>query len=118
MGMDLYGENPSSEKGKYFRNNVWWWRGVADYVLEQHPEIAEHCKEWYSNGGDGLNEKQSKELARALFNDIDCGKVKSHALKFSRETVQDDMNTWYKFSEENIINFAEFLESCGGFKIY
>ena len=30
MGFDLYG-NSNSE---YFRNNVWWWRRLADYVCE------------------------------------------------------------------------------------
>ena len=28
MGMDVYGLNPD----KYFRNNVWWWRPLWDYV--------------------------------------------------------------------------------------
>jgi hypothetical protein len=29
MGMDVYGKEPKSDKGEYFRNNVWWWRPLA-----------------------------------------------------------------------------------------
>jgi hypothetical protein len=64
MGMDVYGLNPKlksekpkldwnsasekerddyfeqmnkfeeENKGYYFRNNVWWWRPLADYIIE------------------------------------------------------------------------------------
>jgi len=34
MGFDIYGSSPKSEKGKYFRNSVWWWRPLAEFVLE------------------------------------------------------------------------------------
>ncbi|BCV01659.1 MAG: hypothetical protein CM15mV44_0490 [uncultured marine virus] len=36
MGMDVYGR----QKGKYFRNNVWWWRRLWDFVA--------HIDELYS----------------------------------------------------------------------
>ena len=32
MGMDVFGKNPTSEVGKYFRRNVWHWRRLADLV--------------------------------------------------------------------------------------
>jgi hypothetical protein len=35
MGMDVYGEKPSNPKGEYFRNNVWYWRPLWDYVYDQ-----------------------------------------------------------------------------------
>ena len=34
MGFDLYGNNKENSEGEYFRNNVWWWRRLADYVCE------------------------------------------------------------------------------------
>ena len=40
MGMDVYGENPKNEKGEYFRNNVWWWRPLGDFVCSNYEEIA------------------------------------------------------------------------------
>jgi hypothetical protein len=34
MGMDVYGKAPTVEEGKYFRNNLWWWRPLWTYVEE------------------------------------------------------------------------------------
>lgn len=75
MGMDVIGVNPKSETGSYFRNNVWWWRPLADYCLTNHPHIAEACEYWHSNDGDGLDEEGSIALANALMDDIATGKV-------------------------------------------
>jgi hypothetical protein len=73
MGMDVIGVNPKSEKGSYFRNNVWWWRPLADFCLNQHPDIAEKCEYWHTNDGDGLDEEDSVLLAQALREDIKSG---------------------------------------------
>ena len=40
MGMDVFGLEPRKEKGEYFRNNVWWWRPLWDFVA--------HIDELYS----------------------------------------------------------------------
>ena len=33
MGFDLYSTGKhKTPKGEYFRNNVWWWRRLADFV--------------------------------------------------------------------------------------
>lgn len=118
MGMDVIGKKPSSKQGRYFRNNVWWWRGLADYIIENHPDIAENCQYWYSNDGDGLNKKDSLELAERLRDDLAFGRVKAYKNKhYNHVHNQNDVNTWYQFSEDNISDFAEFLEHCGGFKI-
>ena len=34
MGMDVFGLAPKEEKGEYFRNNVWWWRPLWDFVAQ------------------------------------------------------------------------------------
>ena len=37
MGFDLYSlGNHKTDKGEYFRNNVWWWRRLADFVVEKN----------------------------------------------------------------------------------
>ena len=41
MGFDLSGLNPKNETGEYFRNNVWWWRPLAQYVLDETKVIPE-----------------------------------------------------------------------------
>jgi hypothetical protein len=75
MGMDVYGKNPKSETGTYFRRNVWGWRPLWDYVSTQHPEIAELVQYGYSNDGDGLGARNAKKLAKLLMEDFTSGKV-------------------------------------------
>lgn len=78
MGMDVYGKAPTSEEGRYFRNNVWWWRPLAEYIVEKHPAIASGCTRWQSNDGDGLNAEDAVTLADALSADLSCGLVATY----------------------------------------
>lgn len=75
MGMDVFGRAPSAPVGEYFRNNVWWWRPLADFVCERYPELAAGCEYWQSNDGDGLDEQTSIELAGQLRADLASGVV-------------------------------------------
>ena len=75
MGMDVFGKSPTAENGKYFRNSVWWWHPLADYITSAHPEIASACTEWHSNSGDGLGADGARALAQALNHDLDSGAV-------------------------------------------
>jgi len=70
LGMDLCGKQPNNETGEYFRNNVWWWRPLADYCCEIAPQY--NGISWHSNDGDGLSAEDSVKLAdilQALIND-------------------------------------------------
>jgi hypothetical protein len=75
MGMDVYGLNPTSSKGDYFRNNVWYWRPLWNYVEEHFPDIAEKVPGAHYNDGDGLNAEDSLLLASLLQDHIDRGLV-------------------------------------------
>jgi hypothetical protein len=79
MGMDVYGKKPKSEKGKYFRNNVWWWRPLAEYVQEVAPMPTAKCRYWHSNDGAGLNGPDSATLANRLQEEIDSGRCREYA---------------------------------------
>jgi hypothetical protein len=81
MGMDVYGKNPKSEVGNYFRRNVWGWRPLWDYVSNQHPEIAELVEYGYSNDGDGLGARSSKKLAQLLMDDFTSGKAAEYVVE-------------------------------------
>lgn len=61
MGMDVHGNT-----GNYFRNNVWWWRPLADLCQELAPEICAPCEHWHSNDGDGLDADGATALAELL----------------------------------------------------
>jgi len=85
MGFDLYGKNPKSEKGKYFRNNVWWWHPLWEYCLDNYSSICSKVKYGHSNDGDGLDEDDSFQLALLLKADISNGKVKAFAEKRKKQ---------------------------------
>jgi hypothetical protein len=73
MGMDVMGNNPISERGEYFRNNVWWWRPLWNYCEELHGDIVRIVENGHSNDGDGLNSRDAYALGHALDQDIESG---------------------------------------------
>ncbi len=81
MGMDVYGKNATSEKGKYFRNNVWWWRPLWHYCLEVS-EVARNVKHGHYNDGDGLNEEGAMDLAFALESELLAGRTAEYAAAY------------------------------------
>jgi hypothetical protein len=80
MGMDVYGNNPISEKGEYFRNNVWWWRPLWDFCEEIAPELTQGVNGHY-NDGDGLDEEGAKALANILTISLSEGVVDTYEQK-------------------------------------
>lgn len=151
MGMDVYGRNPSSEKGEYFRNNVWYWHPLWEYCQINHPAICDKVQDGHSNSGDGLNASDSKKLAKLLKKDLESGYVEIYAKDRQKylDSLEDKKCTYcngsgirddeyvqgtcngcsgkgtvrpfecsYGFIVENVKEFQEFLEDCGGFNIH
>src|SRR4051812_48777941 len=85
MGMDVYGKNPRSKKGKYFRNTVWYWHPLWDYCQHVAPTITSHVKHGHSNDCDGLDDELSRKLADILQEEIASGRTKEYAVAFQRE---------------------------------
>jgi hypothetical protein len=79
MAMDVFGLNPTGEKGKFFGNTVSWWHPLASYCLEVAPEISNRCKAWHTNDGDGLNKKDALALADALAAEMKSGRTDNYA---------------------------------------
>ena len=75
MGMDVYGKNPTAEVGHYFRNNAWWWAGLANFVTSRYPEITAACTYWGTNDGDGLDAASATALADAIDQDFATGVI-------------------------------------------
>jgi len=82
MGMDVCGKG---NKDAYFRNNVWWWRPLADYCVKVAPEITKECVYWHSNDGDGLNGPDSLKLADILEKECDSGRTADYMLVHETE---------------------------------
>ncbi len=66
MGFDLYGIAARSERGKYFRNNIWWWRPLADYVLARVDVPPSQRKDWETNSGQRVSGKTALRIAETL----------------------------------------------------
>src|SRR5262249_53569595 len=82
MGMDVYGKDPRSEKGNYFRNTVWYWHPLADYVRMVAPSITSRCSDWHSNDGDGLSGEDSVALAAMLHEELRRGRTDDYGQAF------------------------------------
>ena len=85
MGMDVMGMDASTERGSYFRNNVWWWRPLSGYIECVAPQIYAKCKHWGFNDGDGLGVADSVELAKILQAELDSGRCE----KFEKDYQTD-----------------------------
>lgn len=78
MGMDVYGKQPTSKTGEYFRRNAWGWRPLATLCTTLCPKETAACKYWQSNDGDGLDNAGAIALAEALQDKIAQGAVKAY----------------------------------------
>ena len=86
MGMDVYGINPTSSDGDYFRNNVWWWRPLWDYCCHVDTELATKVPYGHSNDGDGLQtDEECQILANQLQESIDNGSAESYIAEYYKE---------------------------------
>lgn len=83
MGMDVYGRNATSEKGEYFRNNVWWWRPLWDYCEQVFPQCQE--VNGHYNDGDGFDKDGAVALANALLAEIASGRTKQYEDEYNAE---------------------------------
>jgi len=81
MGMDVYGNKPTAEAGGYFRNNVWWWHPLWNYVIEVAPHLVEgvvgHC-----NNGDGLGKRAAARLAAILTEELSAGRTAEYEASY------------------------------------
>lgn len=91
MGMDVFGANARSPKGDYFRNNVWHWRPLWDFVvtIDEGREIDDDTAgRGHMNDGAGLDDKASQRLAKTLFEALESGHVRQAVEEFNKFVSQ------------------------------
>lgn len=100
MGFDLHSTgNHKSEKGEYFRNNVWGWRRLADFVCTQTGVVQdEHKKYWQSNEGHEVTDQEALQIAKQLKALIKDGTVSKAINEVEEETKKAEENN--KFVDE------------------
>jgi len=104
MGMDVYGLNPTttapsrpehddfdsedwsdyfdgqSMSGQYFRNNVWYWRPLWDYIHGLCDEVIseEDWESGHNNSGHVIDAETCKYISNALKIELDNGGVERY----------------------------------------
>ena len=141
MGMDVYGLNPTttapaqpnhddfdsedwkaywegqSLSGQYFRNNVWWWRPLWDYVYSLCDDFIseERYEGGHSNHGEHFTDKEAKQIAVRLLDEIKHNDTEAYQRLYEIKTENDEIK--YPFYVENVRAFALFCRDSGGFEI-
>ena len=111
-------ENP----GYYFRNNVWWWHPLWDFVCISCGDFMteEDAKEGHHNGGHEIDEETAEKIVERLTFLLKVGGVKKYEEERQAHLEalpEDDFNRNYPFSVENVEEFVEFVKNSGGFQI-
>lgn len=78
MGMDLYGEKPMNSQGEYFRNNVWWWRPLWQYVCGLEILTDEEMTAGEFNDGKRIGKRKAIKIADTLEALVKEGKTKQY----------------------------------------
>ena len=122
-------ENP----GVYFRNNVWWWRPLWNYVCGSCEDILQEddYESGCSNDAHHITEEKASAMAKRLFELIESGDAKGYEDFHNKRAKEaednnkgkkygDDGYDWadsYPFDVENVRSFATFCAESGGFDI-
>ena len=127
-------ENP----GIYFRNNVWWWRPLWNYVANECQDIIteEDYESGCHNDSHHINEEKASAIAKRLFELIEKGETKEYEDYHRKQTEKakkenkilenktgkkyGDGWNWgdsYPFYVDNVRKFATFCAESGGFEI-
>jgi tRNA(Phe) wybutosine-synthesizing methylase Tyw3 len=117
MGFDLYGRAPTSDAGKYFRNNIWWWRPLKVVIHLTCEDILtdEDLRELGFNDGHVYSAAKAEAIASRLSaiaaDEKQLAECKKNAMVFLPDYYHE---AW---SKENIQEFVEFLKASGGFEV-
>ena len=79
----------TTQSGTYFRNNVWWWRPLADYVLRFTKVIPEDQQEaWGYNDCTEISQQDAEMISQQLDHLIKSGHCKAYADKFEKQRIK------------------------------
>tara|TARA_R100001530_G_scaffold9569_2_gene9655 strand:- start:445 stop:948 length:504 start_codon:yes stop_codon:yes gene_type:complete len=116
-------ENP----GIYFRNNVWYWRPLWNFVIDNcHDFMTEDQMEAGAfNDCKLINQKTAAKIGTKLKILLEDGTVESWEKKIKTlnkklsdsDNEDDNFKSSYPFEVENVENFANFCLESGGFEI-
>jgi hypothetical protein len=73
--------------GYYFRNNVWWWRPLWEYVCQVCPDVLseEDREAGHSNSGYLYDASQAEQIAKILQRELILGKTLEYQKEYEAE---------------------------------
>ena len=108
--------------GVYFRNNVWSWRPLWNFVSSVCESILteKDIESGSYNDGHKICKTKANRIASRLFKLIRNGDVKAYESAYRKHQDSLHKDNWdksYPFSEDNVREFANFCLNSGGFRI-
>ena len=82
MGYDLCGRKFTSKAGEYFRNNIWWWHQLANYVASV---TGLNDEMWHDNSGHWVKKKEADLIWKTLNNLHKKGEIHKYARKYKAQ---------------------------------
>ena len=103
-----------NQSGTYFRNNVWWWRPLAEYVLNYTKVIPEHEQEsWQYNDCTEVSKQNAEMIAQQLDHLIKIGHTKQFEKDYEKtrkkiekhnEKVEKELETFSQSVKKKMKN--------------
>lgn len=135
MGMDVWGCAPSSEKGKYFRANIWSWRPIQSLVQELCSDLLDETtltRIGVNVGAGSRDPAVCREMASRFErwmehhtsgHELDLGLRVTKDGRFVSEadvaaSASLELMTPYRIEDEHLKEWVEFLRDCGGFEVW
>ena len=108
--------------GVYFRNNVWWWRPLWNFVTCTCENVLtdKDVEKGSFNDGHKISKTKANRIASRLYSMINNGQVREYEREYKKHLDSLNEKDWdksYPFSEENVRQFANFCANSGGFTI-
>jgi len=119
MGFDVIGKNQKSETGKYFRNNIWWWRPLWTYVCENCEDILsiDEMNDGNFNGGALINKTKAESIAERLNKLIENGEAEKTVGEYEANRKAAPLEKCYS-CDSIIIRNGEIIQkecnACNG----
>ena len=91
---DALSKFENENKGYYFRNNVWHWRPLAQYVIEHTKVITDEKKiQGFSyNDGVEISAEEAEQIAKQLYYLLQSGHTKKYAEEYMAEYKKAEAN--------------------------
>ena len=136
MGMDVYGRNPASPAGEYFRASIWSWRPIYGLTIELCCDLLDEETLRHMAYNDGAGPDEAPTCAQMA--DRFAGWLKEnsngHQVYVEREgsfeggvvtalekagwSTLNDFESSFTTNHEHLTQWEEFLRHCGGFEVW